>query len=164
MSISKSILLGSILSLVWLDLSAAEFGGNLCSRKEAVIASCKIGRKVLSFCANQDGSLVSYRYGVKSKIELGVIFNSENPLNRWVDAATYTTYLGFRRGKYSYSFGIPQETLGAKAFLDVSRENSIIKSLLCTGNSQGMKSFSGSAIVEIDDDSVRSNKFIFPPK
>lgn len=162
MNISNSAFFGVVLSLVWLDSLAAEVGENLCSKKEIVVASCGVGRKILSFCSNQDGSVVAYRYGVKTKIELGVIFSPKNPLSRWVDAATYTTYLGFRRGKYSYSFGIPQETLGAKAFLDISRSGSLVSSQLCTGNSAGKKNLIGDAIVEVDDNVVRDGGFIFP--
>lgn len=42
-------------------------------------------------------------------------------LKKWVDLATYTTYLGFNRGEYSYVLRVPAEKPGAVAFLDVKK-------------------------------------------
>lgn len=144
--------------------AAAEFGKGLCLQSETVIASCRIGGKEISFCSAQSGGYVAYRYGVKSNIELRVKFDKKYPLSRWVDLATYTTYLGFRRGRYTYSFGMPQETLGARAFLDISRDDLLVASLSCAENSFGEKGLVSDAVVEVRDDLVRSNGFVFPPK
>ena len=139
---------------------------NLCTSDEVMIASCHLNEKksrILSFCASANKKIVNYRFGSSSRVELNVTFSSEAPLSRWVDAATYTVYLGFRRGKYSYVFGVPQETLGAKAFLDVAKDNKDLMSAECTDNSFGEKDLGSEAIHEVADEFVRSNDFLFPP-
>ena len=119
--------------------------------------------RVLSFCASADKKIVNYRFGLSSKVELDAVFSSEAPLSRWVDTATYTVYLGFRRAKYSYVFGVPQETLGARAFLDVAKDNKDLMSAECTDNSFWEKDLGTEAIKEVENEFVRSNSFIFPP-
>lgn len=139
---------------------------SLCASDEVMIASCHLNEKkhrVLSFCASPDKRTVSYRFGISSKIELNAVFSNESPLSRWVDVANYTVYLGFRRGKYSYVFGVPQETLGAKAFLDVARDYKDVMNVECTNNSFGEKRLTSKAIQDIEDENVRSNGFLFPP-
>lgn len=139
---------------------------SLCTSDEVMVASCHLNEKknmVLSFCANPDKKTVNYRFGFSSKIELDAVFSSEAPLSRGVDVAAYTVYLGFRRGKYSYFFGVPQEALGAKAFLDVAMNYKDVMSAECTDNSFGEKSSSSKAIQNVEDESVRNNGFLFPP-
>lgn len=139
---------------------------SLCTSDEVMIASCHLKEKknrTLSFCASSDKKKVSYRFGSNSKVELDTVFSIEGPLSRWVDVVTYTVYFGFRHGRYSYVFGVPQETLGAKAFLDVARDNKNVMSAECTDNSFGEKSLSSEAILEVEDGSIRNNKFLFPP-
>lgn len=119
--------------------------------------------RVLSFCAGADKKIVNYRFGLSSKVELDAVFSSEVPLSRWVDTATYTAYLGFRQAKYSYVFGVPQETLGAKAFLDVTKDNKDLMSAECADNSFWKKDLGTEAIKEVENEFVRSNSFIFPP-
>lgn len=106
---------------------------------------------------------MTYRFGTKSKIELDAAFSSKAPISRWVDSATYTTYFGFRRAEYAYVFGVPQETFGAKAFLEVTKENRPHMSSECTDNSFGEKEMDSKAIQEVKDSVVRDNGFVFPP-
>lgn len=54
--------------------------------------------------------------------ELDIKFSARKQMFRWVDLNTYTTFFGFNRGGYSYVFGVPQETLGATAFLEVKNQ------------------------------------------
>lgn len=139
---------------------------NLCTLDEVLIASCHLSEKkkrIISFCASADKNLVSYRFGLGSAVELDAVFSNEVPLSRWMDIATYTVYFGFRRGGYSYVFGVPQETLGAKAFLDVERGNKNVMSVDCTDNSFGEKNLNSKAIQDVEDESVRGNGFLFPP-
>ncbi|MGC6373069.1 hypothetical protein [Pseudomonas sp. K2I15] len=99
-------------------LSCAEF--SVFASDEVMIASCHLkekGNKSASFCASSDKEIVNVRLGLGSSVDFNSVFSRAAPLSRWVDAATYTVYLGFRRGEYCYAFGVPQETLGAKAFL-----------------------------------------------
>jgi hypothetical protein len=135
----------------------------LCSSDEVVIASCHLNERsnrIVSFCASADK--INYRFGSSSKMELIAVFSSEDRLSRWVDRATYTVYLGFERAKYSYVFGVPQETLGAKAFLDVSKHHKNLMSAECTDNSFGEKDLVSQVIQEVEDNFVRDNGFIFP--
>lgn len=135
---------------------------SLCTEDEKILASCDFNRKKISFCADADGKSIHYRYGTSLSTELQVQFTSRKPLSRWVDAATYTTYLGFRQGKYIYLFGIPEERPNANAFLDIYKDNILIKSMSCIGNSLGEKALASGAIRDVDDSVVRGNYFLFP--
>lgn len=90
-------------------------------------------------------------------------FRAIRPLFRWVDKATYTTYFGFRTGEYGYVVGVPQQTFGAKAFLEVLKLNKTIMSKTCTANSFGSERLKSVAIKELEDGSVRAQHFSFPP-
>lgn len=139
---------------------------SFCKSGEVMVASCNLNEKrnrMISFCADVTKQVISYRFGLSSGVEIDSVFVSEKPLSRWVDAATYTVYLGFRRGGYSYVFGVPQETLGAKAFLKVARDNKNIMNSECTDNSFGEKGFGSEAIQEVSDELVREHCFTFPP-
>lgn len=142
---------------------------NLCKSSEIEVASCQLeGRykKIISICASEQKELVSYYFGTKNKIELNVEFSSGSKIYRWRDAATYVTFIGFNRNEYSYVFGIPQETFGAKAFLLVKKSKDPLdfnSPRLCTSNSFGEKSLQSSAIEDVDDKTVRSEGFLFPP-
>lgn len=94
---------------------------------------------MLSFCASSDKKKVSYRFGFNSEVELDTVFSIQVPLSRWVDVVTYTVYFGFRGGRYSYVFGVPQETLEAKAFLDVAKDDKDVMTAECTDNYFGEK-------------------------
>lgn len=131
-----------------------------------MVASCKLDEnknRTLSFCASADRETMLYRFGTRPTIELMKSFSSENPVFRWIDTATHTIYFGFRSSGYAYVFGVPQETLGAKAFLDVTNLNRPVMTHTCTGNSFGRKSIVSEAIKDIDDNLVRGSGFIFPP-
>jgi hypothetical protein len=148
-------------------VSANESKEDLCGFGEVVVASCNSGEiknRLLSFCGSADNKTIFYRFGTRSTIELIKAFSSKNPVFRWVDAATYTTYFGFRSSGYAYVFGVPQETLGAKAFLEVTSLNRPVMSRTCTDNSYGRKSIVSEAIKEVEDSEVRESGFLFPPE
>jgi len=154
--------------LVFLCVNVVAYGAeeSLCNPDEILVASCRLNEKkdrYLSFCASVDKKTVTYRFGTESKIELDAIFSSNTPMFRWVDNATYTTYFGFRLAEYAYIFGVPQETLGAKAFLEVTKRNRPLMSRECTNNSFGEKELNSDAIQEVKDNVVRDSKFLFPP-
>jgi hypothetical protein len=145
---------------------AGEADPHLCRDREIKIAGCQLAEtkaRLLSFCATSDRKTIFYRFGSRSNLEMEQIFTSENPLHRWVDKATYTTYLGFRVSAYSYVFGVPQETIGARAFIGVEKNQEEIMSRLCTQNSFGEKQLRSKVIREADDENIRNNNFIFPP-
>ncbi|OQR29573.1 hypothetical protein BWR59_19075 [Pseudomonas sp. Bc-h] len=137
---------------------------NLCIREETYIGGCHLAEKksrLLSFCTQ--GRNVIYRIGSEKKLEMEYVFSKEKPLTRWVDKATYTTYFGFRSGRYGYSFGVPQQTFGARAFLEVTLGNQTVMSRRCTQNSFGKDDLESEAIREADDAKIRISGFIFPP-
>lgn len=166
MNLTKPLLC-SILTLVFEGVVANDSKDNLCEPDEVIVASCRLDEKknrVLSFCTSADSKTIFYRFGTRSTIELVRGFSSKNPVFRWVDAATYTTYFGFRSSGYAYVFGVPQETLGAKAFLEVTSLNRPVMSRTCTDNSYGRKSIISEAIKEVEDSDVRESGFLFPPE
>ena len=139
---------------------------DLCSFDEVMVASCHLddGKSgIVSFCASTSEQIITFRSGSVSNKGSSVVFSEINPISRWVDAATYTVYLGFRLGRYSYVFGVPQETLGAKAFLDVVEDGEDLITEKCTDNSFGQKRLANGAIQEVEDEFVRGNEFMFPP-
>ncbi|GAB1108665.1 hypothetical protein [Aeromonas caviae] len=159
-----SILIVTIATSYVISANGSEI--NLCSSGEIEIAACKIDepkQRFISFCLDKKTDVINYRFGRKNATELAVEFTSKNQLQRWTDAGTYTVYLGFKRGEYSYSFGIPQETINAKAFLSVKRKGEQLgHDKLCVDNSFGDKNMSSNAIIEIDDKDVRNSGFDFP--
>lgn len=164
----NAITFRSVVLLIFISMHATARSdeANLCSSDEVIIASCQLKEKrnkILSFCASADNKKVNYRFGLKENIELSAGFSSSDSLSRWVDAATYTVYFGFRRGKYSYVFGVPQETLGAKAFLDVAKGDRNIMSVECMDNSFGDKMLRSDVIQDLEDELIRDSYFVFPP-
>lgn len=138
----------------------------LCEPNEVMIASCHLSERknrIVSLCASADGAMVFYRIGKEQNMELVNGFSKRRVLSRWVDKATYTTYFGFRLPPYAYVLGVPQQTYGAKAFLDVYRDDKGIMLRVCTDNSFGETTFRSEAIREVPDDVVRGNGFLFPP-
>lgn len=139
---------------------------SLCKSDEIEIAACQIDEpkeRLISFCLDNKTDVVNYRFGKKNSMELITTFTNENKLQRWTDVGTYTVYLGFKRGEYSYSFGIPQETINAKAFLSIKRKGETLwHDKLCAGNSFGDKNISSNSIIDIDDEDVRNSSFDFP--
>lgn len=162
----KKLLLCSFWIVFFGGVSANESKDDLCEPDEIMVASCRLDEeknRILSFCASADSKTMLYRFGTGSTIELMKSFSSENPVFRWVDAATYTTYFGFRSSGHAYVFGVPQETLGAKAFLEVTSLNRPAMTRTCTENSSGRKSIVSEAIKEVADNVVRGSDFLFPP-
>lgn len=138
----------------------------LCKTDEIMIASCLLNEKkqrILSLCSSADKLNISYRFGTRSKVELDVIFSNKEPVSRWVDVTTYTTYFGFRLKEYAYVVGIPQERYGATAFLEVTKNDLGIMDRNCVENSFGEKNLRSDAIQDVEDELVRGNKFLFPP-
>lgn len=161
-----SLFISTLLSL-FLNTAVHASEETLCKAKEIMIASCQLDEtktRILSFCSTADKNKVVYRFGKKTNLELKVAFSGANRMWRWLDAATYTTYFGFRKGIYGYSFGVPQETYGAKAFLDITKGGELIRSQNCIDNSFGEKHLLSEAIHDVTDGSVRNNNFLFPPK
>lgn len=150
---------------VHIDASGTET--SLCTSDEVIVASCHLNEKksrIISFCASTDKKIINYRFGLQSKIELDVSFSGDAQLSRWVDIATYTVNFGFRHGEgYSYIFGIPQEALGAKAFLEVARNDEELVGIECINSSFGEKNLTSEAVREVEDERVRNNNFLFPP-
>jgi hypothetical protein len=153
-----------VLVVVCLISSATADEANLCFKEETYIGGCHLAEKksrLLSFCAQ--GRNVIYRFGSEKKLEMEYFFSKDRPLTRWVDKATYTTYFGFRSGRYGYSFGVPQQTFGARAFLEVTQGNQTVMSRRCTQNSFGKEDLESEAIREADDAKIRISGFVFPP-
>jgi hypothetical protein len=165
MSLAKPIIY-SIMGMVFGEVGANESKADLCYADEYMIASCRLDEaksRILSFCAGANNKIIFYRFGTVSMTELTRLCSSENPVFRWIDAATYTTYFGFRSSGYAYVFGVPQETLGAKAFLEVTSLNRSVMSRTCTDNSFGRKTIVSEAVREVEDSVVRGADFLFPP-
>jgi hypothetical protein len=145
---------------------ADEIDVGLCMEREVEVAGCvfdEVKSKQFSFCASADGERVNYRFGHSPDFEMEHIFSAKKPLLRWVDKATYTTYFGFRIGEYGYSFGVPQQTFGAKAFMEVTQKNVTVMERECTQNSFGEENLSNESIMDVDDEKIRNNGFVFPP-
>lgn len=137
-----------------------------CVKNETLIAGCHLDeqkQRSVSLCSSADKETITYRFGTPEKDEMTQTFRATRPLFRWVDKATYTTYFGFRTGEYGYVVGVPQQTFGAKAFLEVLKLNKTIMSKTCTANSFGSERLKNVAIKELDDGSVRAQHFSFPP-
>ncbi|WP_139199074.1 hypothetical protein [Pseudomonas panipatensis] len=140
---------------------------NLCAVDEVVIASCQLDEvkhRVLSICYKNNGKNVFYRFGRKENVELFVSFSREKRISRWIDFGTYTTYFGFRRGRYSYVLGIPEESYGARAFVKIKKDEEKVMSRNCIANSFGEKLMRSPLIEDVEDEVVRRSDFIFPPK
>lgn len=94
--------------------------------------------------------------------ELNVDFTPKNKLKRWLDIGTYTTYLGFNRGVYSYVLIVPEEKPGAVASLHIKKYGETISTLSCDENSFGDENIKIGSIEDVSDDIVRDNGFKFP--
>ena len=139
----------------------------LCATTEINIASCETTTgEYVSICAHRGGNAY-YRFGSRSKNEQDFEFSKDKQIFRWLDSNTYITFFGFDHGNLSYVFGVPQETLGATAFLVVREKRERFtynETFTCTSNSFGDKKFKSQAVLDIDDDLVRcGDEIIFPP-
>ncbi|WNN47261.1 hypothetical protein RIN58_12640 [Siccibacter colletis] len=135
-----------------------------CNIGETLVASCNLPGKVkrsASFCAS-DNHEIRYYFKRNNSLELQVDFHNKRKLKRWIDLGTYTVYLGFNNGIYSYVIGIPEEKPGAVAFMEVKKNGKAISSYNCLSNSFGKKEIEDESIENVEDSSVRDNGFIFP--
>lgn len=135
-----------------------------CNNSETLVASCDLPGKIkrsASFCTS-DNQEIRYYFKKNNSIELQIDFHQKRKLKRWVDLATYTVYLGFNNGIYSYVMGIPEEKPGAVAFMEVKKNGRILSSYNCLSNSFGKKDIDNESIEDIEDSSIRDNGFIFP--
>lgn len=108
-----------LLSLIMISRAYAD----VCNVGETLVASCNLPGEInrtAAFCANDNHS-VRYFFKKIDSIELQVSFDAKNKLKRWLDLGTYTTYLGFNKGSYSYVLGIPEEKPGVVAFFDIKK-------------------------------------------
>ncbi|MBH3346332.1 hypothetical protein I5O09_21640 [Pseudomonas parafulva] len=154
------------LALIFFDLSAIGATESLCSLGRDVIFTCLLddGKGgVVSLCKGSAPLTVDYLQGTDKGIESKTVFRRDEPIFRWVDAATYTTYFGFKRAGSSYVFGDPQETFGAKAFLELSKSGGQVETVRCHDKSFGDKEFDSPAISDVPDEVVRGSGFEFPP-
>lgn len=145
---------------------AAKFSyANECGTNEVLVASCNIpgkGLQVATFCANKKSDTIRYTFSKNGSSELIVDFDTQHKLKRWVDLGTYTTYLGFERGVYSYVLSVPEEKPGAVALLDVKKNGNIISTKKCDSNSFGAQDIKIKSIDDVPDSLVRENGFKFP--
>ncbi|WP_341522390.1 hypothetical protein AABC73_02895 [Pseudomonas sp. G.S.17] len=161
-----NILFSNLYVLFFLSVDAFGSQKTLCGFGEITIASCILNEeksRILSFCSSADKKIVFYRFGTKSKIDLSRKFSLVSPMSRWVDKWTFTTYLGFRVNEHAYVLGVPQERYGARAFLEVAKNDKAIMERSCIENSFGQKKLDSEAIRDVEDSVVRDNKFLFPP-
>jgi len=166
----KSLILTTLVLLSISSLALAKSNDeSLCGDRDIEVASCLVsgeGRRVVSICANENNSEVVYYFGTKNKIEFRVDFSSQRKLYRWHDKETYVVFFGFNKNGYSYVFGVPQETLGARAFLLKKKSEDLLDfsaPKFCVSNSFGNKNLMSIAIGDVSDSAVRDKEFAFPP-
>lgn len=136
-----------------------------CGLSETLIASCELSgkvKRVATFCANTRDDTIRYAFKKGGSLELVVNFNKRHKLKRWVDLGTYTTYLGFSQGGYSYVLSVPEEKPGVVAQLDVRKNHQIISAKQCNENSFGEEGIKMNSIEDVSDSLVRDNGFKFP--
>ncbi|EEE2004597.1 hypothetical protein CI266_005049 [Salmonella enterica subsp. enterica serovar Kotte] len=135
-----------------------------CDFNETLLASCDFsgdGRTAV-FCASNYKNESRYFLRNTDVTEFEVKFNDGNKLKRWLDLGTYTTYLGFNKGRYSYVLGVPEEKPDVVAFLDIKKNGRVISTKKCSSNSFGEKNFKNNSIDDVLDRVVRDNGFKFP--
>src|SRR5471030_2293517 len=129
-----------------------------CNVDETLVASCNLSGKVQRsavFCAKKNNNTIKYTFKRGDKPELEVDFNPQNKLKRWVDLGTYSTYLGFNKGQYSYVLIVPEERPNVVALLEVSRNGEIISTKGCDSNSFGKKDIKSNSIEDMLDATIR---------
>ncbi|UOK35910.1 hypothetical protein [Pseudomonas palleroniana] len=160
---------GFLLCLLYCPSPVQGEENSLCALAETKIASCETTKgKLVSICSGNNKVDVYYRFGELLGTELEVKFRQEKKLYRWLDLNTYITFLGFENGGYLYVFGVPQETLGARAFLNVRKAGSAFTyedTFTCNSNSFGDKTLASQVITDVADDLVRTKEgLVFPPR
>lgn len=139
---------------------------SLCKTTEVAVVSCQVDEpqgRMLSICHSNETQKVHYRIGIQDNINSSKEFTKHDPLLRWVDSSAYTTYFGFEKGEKYYSIGVPQETQGAKVFMDISNEKGQeLYSLSCVTNSFEQKILTSPAIIDLSDEEVYKQGVNFP--
>lgn len=136
-----------------------------CNAGDILVASCNLPGEIqrhASFCAEKDSDVIKYLFRRDNKLELEVDFNSRNKLKRWVDLGTYSTYLGFKKGQYSYVLIVPEERPNAVAILKISKGGEAISTKRCDSNSFGEVEIKSNSIEDVLDATVRNDGFEFP--
>lgn len=142
---------------------------SLCTSDEVHVVSCEIEshkKNIISICANSnDGGKTydnaRYLFGKKNNIQLEYRVrknDSKNKIYRGVDNGTYTTYFGFQNNAYFYVIGVPEERFGAKTFLNIYKNDSIVSSLQCKTNSFGMKDLQTNLFTMVDGKELSNGK------
>lgn len=140
-----------------------------CRASETEIGLCDFEgakNRSLSLCLNPHKEVISFRIGTVLQSEVEAEFSPSQKIYRWIDSSTYVTFFGFNSAGFSYVFGVPQETIDARAFLFIKKAGAPIDfgaPNLCETNSFGYKSVISDAIQDIDDKDVRNCGFVFPP-
>lgn len=143
----------------------------LCKSFEVNVVSCEVeGRKkkVISICAGSSDNgrtfdNIRYLFGQKNNIQLEYSVkqnNTKSKMYRGVDNGTFTTYFGFKNGEYFYVIGVPEERYGAKAFLNIFKNNEIITSLQCKTNSFGMKNIQSNLLTTVDGNELADGNVV----
>ena len=148
---------------------------SLCQKTEVAVVACQIDEpqgRLLAIChsneinntnVTNDGPKVHYRLGTLSNIDSSKAFTKHNPLLRWVDTSAYTTYFGFKQNNKYYSVGVPQETDGAKVFIEIFDEKGqALSGLSCISNSFEHKMLTSPAILDLSDEDVYQQGGHFP--
>lgn len=134
----------------------------LCTGNEISVVSCAIAapkNKIVSVCAIQrDKSItgIEYRFGKKAAVEMTYPVNekTKNKIYRGTLRATHTKIFGFKINEYFYVIGVPQESFGARAFLQIRKNGSIVKNMQCTSNSFGESEIESNFLTEVDGDAL----------
>ncbi|WP_248730529.1 hypothetical protein [Pseudomonas sp. MWU13-2517] len=160
----------NVFLLVLLHCSSVAQGEErgLCALTETKVASCETTKgKLVSICSSKNRGEAYYRFGTPSDVQLEVKFHLGRELYRWFDLSTFIMFFGFEDSGYSYVFGVPQETLGARAYLHVRKAASVFSyedTFMCHSNSFGDKSLASTAITDVADEVVRTKDgLVFPP-
>ncbi len=139
---------------------------SLCQKTEIAVVSCQLDepeRRLLALCHSTDTQKVHYRLGHQGQIDSTQMFTEQKPLLRWVDSSAYTTYFGFKKSNQYYSIGVPQETHGAKVFVDIiDKHGQESSSISCVNNSFEHKMLASPAIMDLSDDEVYKQGINFP--
>ncbi|MEA9393394.1 hypothetical protein SJI19_23140 [Acerihabitans sp. TG2] len=113
-------------------------------------------------CKKNNYNTIKYTFKRGDKPELEVEFNPKNKLKRWVDLGTYSTYLGFNKGQYSYVLIVPEERSNVVALLEFSKNGERISTKRCDSNSFGKKDIKSNSIEDMPDATIIDNGFTFP--
>ncbi len=140
-----------------------------CRAGETEIGMCNFEAskdRLFSICLAPHKEVVSVRLGTIVQSEVEAEFSPSQKIYRWIDSSTYVTFFGFNSAGFSYVFGVPQETIDARAFLFINKAGAPLDfgaPNLCETNSFGDKSVISDAIQDVDDKEVRNCGFVFPP-